>query len=105
MGNKYTLFFTRHALDDMRDIYRYIFEELDNPRSAIDLIDSMEKRIESLEVHPFSGSKVLDHDLLERGYRKLVIGNYIALYKVDESSQKVNIVRVIYGKRNYSELI
>jgi toxin ParE1/3/4 len=43
--------------------------------------------------------------LKAKGYRKLFIHEYIALYTVDEQKKKVLIIRIIYGKRDYLKLL
>lgn len=61
MTNKYRILLTRKAHEDIRDIYRYIKEELQKKSSA--------------------------------------------LYTVDEQQNEVHIIRIIYGKRDYQDLI
>ena len=105
MKTKYKTFLTRKAYEDLRGIYRYIKEELQNNSSAIKIVDELEERIALLEEYPQSGSLVQDDILQIKGYRKLIINNYIALYTVDDQRHEVHIIRIIYGKRDYQELI
>ncbi len=105
MKPKYKTFFTRKAYEDLRSVYRYIKEELQNNSSAIKIIDEVERKIALLEEYPLSGSLFQSDVLQIKGYRKLIINNYIALYTVDEQQQEVHIIRIIYGKRDYQELI
>ncbi|MDA3808989.1 MAG: type II toxin-antitoxin system RelE/ParE family toxin [Spirochaetaceae bacterium] len=105
MKPKYKTFFTRKAYEDLRDIYRYIKEELQNNSSAIKIVDEVEERIATLEEYPLSGSLVQDEILQRKGYRKLIINNYIALYTTDDQQHEVHIIRIIYGKRDYQDLI
>lgn len=105
MNHKYKTFFTRKAYEDLRDLYRYIKEELQNNSSAIKIVDEVEERIAVLEEFPLSGSFVQDATLQRKGYRKLIINNYIALYIVDDQQREVHIIRIIYGKRDYQDLI
>lgn len=105
MTNQYKIFLTRKAYGDLRDIYHYIKEELQNKSSALKIIDEIEERIRVLKDYPLSGSPVKDKILLKKGYRKLIINNYIALYTCDDHGKIVNIIRVIYGKRDYLNLI
>ncbi len=101
MTNKYRILLTRKVHEDLRDIYRYIKEELQNKSSALTIIDEIENRILLLKEYPLSGSLVSDGVLQKKGYRKLIINNYIALNLVDDHAKEVHIVRVIYGKRDY----
>ena len=101
MTSRYRILLTRKAHEDIRDIYRYIKEELQNNSSALAIVDEIEKRILLLKEYPLSGSLVSDGVLQKKGYRKLIINNYIALYSVDDHAKEVHIVRVVYGKRDF----
>ena len=105
MNSEYETFFTRKAYGDLRSIYQYIKEELQNTSSAIKMIDDIEKKIKVLKEFPLTGSMVQDIGLQAKGYRKLVINNYIALYTVNDQKKEVHIIRIFYGKRDYQELI
>ncbi|MBN2657687.1 MAG: type II toxin-antitoxin system RelE/ParE family toxin [Spirochaetales bacterium] len=105
MKHKYKALLTGKAYDDLRDIYRYIKEVLHNTSSALAIIDEIEQRIMLLEEYPFTGNNAQEHELQTRGYRKLIINNYIALYTVNDKRKEVHIVRVFYGKRDYQALI
>lgn len=43
--------------------------------------------------------------LIIKGYRKLIIDNYILFYLVDEENKQVTIMRVLYGKQKYENLL
>ncbi|WP_187759776.1 type II toxin-antitoxin system RelE/ParE family toxin [Thiospirochaeta perfilievii] len=105
MTNLYKINLTQKAYGDLKDIYRYIKEELHNKNSALKVIDEIENRILLLKDYPKTGVFVKDEVLVKRGYRKLLVNNYIALYLIDEDRKVVNIIRVVYGKRDYLELV
>ncbi len=46
-----------------------------------------------------------DEILRKKGYRKIVIDNYIVIYKVNKDERLVIIVRIIYNRRQYQDLI
>lgn len=46
-----------------------------------------------------------DRRLEAEGYRKVVINNYIAVYKVSEETSTVSILRFFYGAQDYLQLI
>ncbi|MCC9293478.1 type II toxin-antitoxin system RelE/ParE family toxin [Clostridium sp. WLY-B-L2] len=48
---------------------------------------------------------VIDETLKQRGYRKLIIDNYIAFYLVDDNKQQVIIMRILYGARNHKDIL
>ncbi|WP_058305969.1 type II toxin-antitoxin system RelE/ParE family toxin [Gracilibacillus massiliensis] len=101
----FSLKFTAVAKDDMESIYRYIVEELYNQQAADDLMVTMENSFLKLIHYPFHGSYVKDKTLLQKGYRKLIIHHYICFYLVNERKREVIIMRVLYGKREYQNLI
>ncbi|MFD1037336.1 type II toxin-antitoxin system RelE/ParE family toxin [Virgibacillus byunsanensis] len=41
----------------------------------------------------------------EKGYRTLIIENYIAFYLVREEEKQVVVIRVLYGRQKYQDLI
>ena len=58
-----------------------------------------------LKEFPFSCSYVADEFLRNKGYRKLIIDNYIVFYLIDEENKQVIIMRVLYGKQKYEDLL
>lgn len=105
MTNQYKIYLTRKAHRDLRDIYHYIKDELLNKSSALKVIDNIEDGIRILKDYPKSGSPVKDEVLLKRGYRKLILDKYIALYTIDQQYKVVHIIRILYGKRDYLDFI
>jgi len=105
MSNKYKVKFTPLADNDMDGIYQYIFDMLNAPTAAENLIEEIEKKIRRLEDMPYSCPVVNDEWLKAKGYRKLVIKNYIALYIVCDSEKLVTIMRVVYGASDYENNI
>jgi toxin ParE1/3/4 len=105
MQNSYKLKFTPIAKDDLDVIYQYISGYLVAPKAADDLIDDIETSIMRLEDFPYSGSPVSDDILSSRGYRKLIVKNYIAFHLIDEAEKQVVIMRVLYGAQQYENLL
>ncbi len=103
--NSYNVKFTRKAVDDLDEIYRYISSELFAKNSANDLLERIETSIMRLKDFPFLCNFVADEFLKKKGYRKLIIDNYIAFYLVDELNKRVVIMRILYGRRKYQDLL
>ena len=104
-GKKYILKFTRLAEIDLDEIYGYICIKLFNDQAAIELVGSIENAINRLKELPFSRSSTPDKTLGKKGYRKLIIGNYIVFYLVDNMDRKVTIMRILHGARKYQDLL
>lgn len=106
MENKpYKIRYTPLAYDDLADISRYISEVLANHAAADRLMSKMEKNINQLTDFPYSGSEVRDNYLASKGYRKLVVDNYLVFYIVSDEQQMIVVMRVIYGAREYQNLL
>lgn len=46
-----------------------------------------------------------DEYLRNKGYRKLIVDNYIVFYLIWEEKKQVIIMRVLYGKQKYENLL
>lgn len=101
----YDLEFLPTARQDMSDIARYINKVLCNPIAAMNTIRRMIAAAEELQVQPYSCPAYYPPRELPYEYRKLVIGNYIMFYRVNEQHKLVTIVRVIYAKRDFGSLL
>lgn len=105
MVNNYTIKMTPKAADDLDKIYRYILEELFATSSATNILERMEKEIIRLREFPFSCNYVADEYLRNKGYRKLIVDNYIVFYIINEEQKQVIIMRALYGKQKYENLL
>lgn len=106
MGSgEYSLKFTSKAEEDLDEIYGYIANNLLAPEAAENLMDKIETGIMRLKAFPYSCSFVLDGPLRKRGYRKLIVDNYIVFYLVNEQERQVVIMRILYGASNYHTII
>ena len=102
---KYGIRITPRAYNDLDDIYSYLAGESMNEEAGIHLMDRIETSILRLKDFPMSGSYVNDDILKNRGYRKLLVDNYIVFYLVDESENIVVIMRVLYGRQKYQDFL
>lgn len=93
------------AADDLESVYDYIAKTLHAEQAAHNLMRDIEDAITRLADFPLSAPKCLDETLSMKGYRKLVVHNYLILYLVDQTNQEVLIMRVMYGRRQYEQLI
>lgn len=93
--------YLRTAQNDLTEILRYI--QRDNPSSAEKFIDSIDRSLKRLASFPNSGVVPKDDRLASLGYRLAVIGEYLAFYVIH--SGRVEIRRVLHGRRRYSFLL
>jgi len=102
---RYSVHVTQKAIDEMTEIVLYISEKLLEPNLAVKPRDRLEKEIYSLESIPLKYPLVSDKYLSDQGIRKLPVENYIIFYTVSDEKSKVNIVRVLYQKINWMNLL
>ena len=105
LNSNYKLKFTPKAEEDLDEIYGYISTKLFAETAAESLMDKIENAFMRLEVYPFSCSFVFDEPLKSRGYRKLIIDNYITFYLVNKSEKQVIIMRVLYRASDYKNVL
>ncbi len=101
----YKLVVSKEAHKDIDDIVHYIAVELVNPTAAASFLDDVEKSYFEVINNPHMYSLCQDARLSREGYRKIVLKNYLILYRIDDEEKVVFIVRIIYGGRNYVEFI
>jgi plasmid stabilization system protein ParE len=97
----YKLVVTELAADDLDGIVRYITIKLANPAAATVFLDKVEKCYQILKETPFIYAECLARRLQSKNYRKVTIGNFLLVYRVDTEADRVVILRFFYGGRNY----
>ena len=91
------------AKNDLVEIKKYISEELMNPVAAQNVVRKIIKRIRCLEQFAEIGTPLSTIFNMETDYRFLVCGNYLAFYRIER--KRINIIRVLYGKRDYMTIL
>ncbi len=104
-GNSFSLKFTPKANEDLEQIYSYISGKLFAEIAADNLLERIESNIMRLKDFPYSCSFVLDEPLKNRGYRKLIVDNYLVFYLVNEMEKQVVVMRILFGAQNYQNLL
>jgi plasmid stabilization system protein ParE len=89
------------AREDIAEIYYYI--ALDNPDAALKTADNIADKIDALSQFPERCPLVPDGTLAKQGYRMLVIGSYIAFFKLFDA--EVLVYRILHGKRDYPQML
>lgn len=101
----YKLILSRAAEEDLEQIVSYMVKDLANPMAAQHFLDAVCDCYMNLKSMPKMYEESRDAYLRSLGYRKVVIGKYILLYRIDESETCVRIYRVFYGARNYKAFL
>lgn len=101
----YTLHITRKAEEDLNAAADYIEFTLLNPQAADALLDRAEETLGSLAEMPQIHGFVDDPFLIALGIRFVLVNNYMAFFLIDEEQRIVYIVRFLYGKRNWVQIL
>jgi addiction module RelE/StbE family toxin len=91
------------SLQDLVQIGDYISEELQNPSAAFRLVANIQNAIDKLVDFPQMGTPLSSRYEDVGDYRYLVCGNYLAFYR--EDAENVWIDRILYGKRDYVNIL
>jgi len=101
----YKLIITKFAHEDLDNIIAYIAIQLANPKAATNFLNEIEKCYDYLKRNPLM-YELCNSMLLEKEcYRKVVVKNYVLIYKVDETAKEVTIYRFFYGAQDYMRLL
>lgn len=82
-------------------IYDYIAHTLLEKQTALALFDRIEAGILELETFPYRCPERTTGIYAHQGYRQLLVDNYTAVYRVDESKKQVIIVTIRYSKSQF----
>ena len=101
--NKYKIEYSKESGLDLIDIKKYIKYNLQEPESAEKLISKIRTEIHELSNNPQIYA-IIDDDFIKRfEIRKLILDNYIVFYRI--KNYDIQIVRIIYGRRNWIDLL
>lgn len=98
--DKYNVKLNKSAFRDIDSIFDYIALEKLSPENAKGQTDRIWKALKSLETFPQSHQERIVGRYAGKNYRQLLIDNYIAIFRIDESTKTVFIVTVQYQGRN-----
>ncbi|GHV83501.1 addiction module toxin RelE [Spirochaetia bacterium] len=88
---------------DIREIFTYITQKLEAPRTAKKLRDEIDKAINDLKKAPYLCAVYRSNKIFEFEYRKKQVKNYSVFYVVKENT--IEIHRVIYSARDIDSLL
>ena len=99
----YDIQYSKESKQDLIEIKKYIKEILQEPETSHKLITRIRKEIETLKANPEIYA-IIDEDMIRNlEIRKLIIDNYIVFYRIKKD--KIQIVRVMYGRRDWVKLL
>ena len=101
----YDVIVSESAIKDLDEILKYMIEVLCNRKAAIDFIDEVERKYFEISKHPYMYELSRDERLKKKGYRRIVINNYIILYLINDKSKEVIVSRIFYSGQNYKDYL
>ena len=102
---RYSLIISKDTHTELERIADYISESLCNTTAALKFLDKVKKCYASLSENPLIYQVCDNIGNGEKEYRKVVINNYLLIYRVDESTKTVYVLHFFYGRRDYFDLI
>ena len=89
------------AEEDLIEIVDYLLEYDINAANAF--IDKLEALEERLSMFPESAAIIRNKRLRKKGYRVVVISDYLLFYTL--LNESVYVMRIIHGKRDYLSML
>ncbi len=88
------------AKGDLRSIYEYIAFKLSEPLIASSQTKRIMEAVRSLDEMPARYRLYDNEPWRSRGLRVVPIDNYLVFYTIDDESETVRIIRIMYGGRD-----
>ena len=102
---KYKVKISDFAKQDIRDTLIYIRDVLLNPIAAANTTEAILDGISKLDMMPERVAKVRDERLSRMGIRGLQIKNYTIFFRIKEEDSIVDVVRVLYSRRDWQSIL
>jgi addiction module RelE/StbE family toxin len=101
----YKLAFSKLIYTDIDSSYKYIKEKLEAPKAADNMIEKLIEALNYLKETPFTRTLVQDEYLASLNIRSIKVKNYVLYYNIDEENNIVNIIRFLYNRRDWINIL
>lgn len=105
MSKTYTIKYSLEAINDLRNIYSYIAFNLGAPVTATQMINHLRTAIKKLDFMPMRYPCADTKHCKLINIHKMIIDNYYVFYIVNNELSSIDIVRIVYGKRDIAEIL
>ncbi len=95
--------YSPQSLNDLDEIWEYIFSELGSLQAAENTINNILDAIDLLQDFSQIGAPLSSITDIESDYRFLVSNSYMVFYRVN--GREVYIDRVLYSRRDYLRIL
>ena len=100
----YTVKILPSAIEDLQQIYNYIAFELQSVINAENQLSRLQDEIQKLDFMPESFRLYEKEPWKSRGLRYFSVDNYIVFDIVNNEKLEVNVLRVLYGKMDFTRI-
>jgi len=101
----YSIVITEPAEQDLSSAVDYFITVLKAPKAAQTLLDEVEEKLYFLSTNPFVYEIEYDDYLLERNIRSVLVRSHLVFYVVNQKSEEVVILRILYARRNWLNIL
>ena len=98
--DKYKVKINPRAIRELDNIYEYIAAEKLSPENAKGQVNRIKSAILDLGTLPQSHQERHEGRYAGKGYRQLIVDNYIVIFRIDEANKTVYVVTIQYQGRN-----
>ena len=91
--DKYKVKVNPRAISELDRIYKYIADDKGQ-------VDRIKKAVLNLDTFPQSHQERNEGRYAGKGYRQLLIDNYVVIFRIDELHKTVYVVTIQYQGRN-----
>jgi len=102
---KYKIDISNTATQDIRGIFQYITNDLQEPITANKTVDTVIDAIFTLESMPERIGFVRDSRLAKMEIRGLQVKSYTVFFRINETQGTVDVIRVLYSRRDWKNVL
>lgn len=97
--------YSPEAISDLQEITDYIKNDRHNPSASKRISKMILDDCSRLKAYPRSGVSIESKTGFKTDLRMLICKNWIAVYRIDDSSDTVSISRIIDGRQDYMRIL
>ena len=101
--DEYKIKVTRQAKEHLAIVREYIATELKESIIAKRILELLKSEMMSLQTMPYRVKLIGEQPWCELGFRRIRVKNYYVYFCVDESRKEVQILAVIYVRRDQAK--
>jgi plasmid stabilization system protein ParE len=101
----YSITITEPAEQDLNSAVDYFITVLKAPKAAQTLLDEIEEKLNFLSTNPLAYEIEYDDYLQERNIRSVLVRNHLVFYVINQNSEEVIILRILYARRNWLNIL